>query len=338
MIITDPQWLIYKLGKVIRDDMHGAPQELTEDLKDDWDRLRDRAIAGQDLLDVVWKDSEVTSQMVRQFPNEPKRDVVLRRYNEKQSKFLVDLMQNTMLMSEWVWARSKQKEAIYLIPSLVQSRKEAILELNNKLSEWPHGSDSTLFLDFSEFFLPTGIFQRIVCMLVAVIGHQKAVGMEPILGEDFAYMTFSGKANQNMNTDLFLRVHSDARIMVNIHNGSSASDMLLVMTSLVRRLREQVTGSRLKVKLLLTQRTSPFEPPPKERPSLRKTTGSGKKKTKRERGKADDKGILPTGPLLDPQNFEEAEHREAQSNKAFEGWFESRKKGVTVFRIEEFLI
>ena len=316
--------------------MHGAPRELTNELIDDWAKLRDRAIAGKDLLEAVWKDSQLTNQMVRQFPFGTRKEVILRKYNETQANFLIDLMQNTMLMSEWFWERSKQKEAFFLIPSLLQNRKDVLQQLNAKLANWKHETDATLFLDFSEFFLPTGIFQRIVCLLVAIIGHQGEIGTEPILGKDFAFLEFAGKANKVMTSDLFLRVHGDARIMVNIENGASSADMLLVMTSLVRRMREQVTGSRLKVSIIITNRLKPVDPAPRERSSLRKTNGDKKSVVKKKKG-SNAVEILPTGPLVNPENFEEMEQKAARNDKAYSSWFSGKQKGKGGFRIEEFL-
>ena len=127
IVITKPQWLVDGLSKLIRDhDLHLNLKEFeTAGLLQEAERTFGDGIASRDLLEFLWKGSQV--------------------------EFLIDLMKRTMLMSEW-----KSKES-YLIPSLLQadiaSRHELSFPANVKY-------------DFSEKFLPKGVFQRLVCLFV----------------------------------------------------------------------------------------------------------------------------------------------------------------------------
>ena len=129
LIIVNPQWLIDKLGQVIRDDSihHFDMKALAEvRLVDDAHRLFETAIASRDLLEFLW-DKQITD-------------------------FLIDLMRRTMLLSDWTFGN--ENDVHYMIPSLLKKSKRLPRE------------GVLLKYDFSSSFLPRGCFERLVCLCV----------------------------------------------------------------------------------------------------------------------------------------------------------------------------
>lgn len=129
LIIVNPQWLIDKLGQVIRDDSihHFDMKSLTEvGLAEDVEQLFKNALASRDLLEFLW-DKQVTD-------------------------FLIDLMRRTMLLSDWTF--DNENDVHYMIPSLLKKSKN--LPKRGVILKY----------DFSASFLPRGCFERLVCLCV----------------------------------------------------------------------------------------------------------------------------------------------------------------------------
>lgn len=78
------------------------------------------------------------------------RDLLEHLWYNDRTEFLIDLMKRTMLMSNY----GKDK---FLIPSLLKKRDDAKL------------SNSACLFNFSETFLPHGLFQRLVCLCVEYV-------------------------------------------------------------------------------------------------------------------------------------------------------------------------
>lgn len=86
-------------------------------------------------------------------------DILEYLWRNSKVEFLIDLMSRTLLISQWKFG--DREETMYLVPSL-------FLKENEKLEK-----DTTTFdgrtcrFDFSEFFLPIGVFQRLMCLCVS---------------------------------------------------------------------------------------------------------------------------------------------------------------------------
>mmetsp|Transcript_12525 Transcript_12525/g.14613 ORF Transcript_12525/g.14613 Transcript_12525/m.14613 type:complete len:946 (-) Transcript_12525:74-2911(-) len=127
IVILEPQFLMEGLGKVIRD---GELHHFSEN------EIRKHGL--KDDIDTLYK-SGVASKDILEFV-----------WPHEHMNFFIDFMQRTMLLSEWNYDHEVQ----YLIPSL-------ILE---KHSGNPDGV--RMILDFKQF-LPVGVFQRLICLLIA---------------------------------------------------------------------------------------------------------------------------------------------------------------------------
>lgn len=132
MIITNPQWLINELGKVIRDErIHKRNMQAikTAGLKEDIYALNNRAIASLDLLQYFW--------------------------GRENAQFFTDLMLRTLLMSNWPYSSSQDK--LFLIPGLLPDRELA-----------KFGDCYTCKVRFQDNFLPDGYFQRLTCLCLGL--------------------------------------------------------------------------------------------------------------------------------------------------------------------------
>ena len=135
IVITNPQFVIDKIGKVIRDpslhkldivDVRNAGLEV--ELK----KLQADAIASLDLFQYFWG---------REF-----------------SSFFVDLMRRTLLMSDWPFGDSSDQQ--FLIPSLLPKRFIAVADGHKCVFEFPEGQ------------LPEGCFSRIACLCLDYSSRQ----------------------------------------------------------------------------------------------------------------------------------------------------------------------
>jgi len=103
LVIVRPQWLIYQLTKVILDDdVEGQEQFAGRDsrleaagLDGDYEDMRFIGDASRRLLEFLWAGEPI--------------------------QFLIDLMDNTLLLCKWMYA----EEEAYLVPSIVPDNNEA---------------------------------------------------------------------------------------------------------------------------------------------------------------------------------------------------------------------
>mmetsp|Transcript_9115 Transcript_9115/g.10493 ORF Transcript_9115/g.10493 Transcript_9115/m.10493 type:complete len:956 (+) Transcript_9115:224-3091(+) len=273
-IISDPQWLLTKLGMIIRDDMHGMPPHVPQHLEDEWDELRRTGIVSMTLLEVLFGDPVGDKTLTQAELDERERD----------AEFLVDLMKHAMLLSDWNWKKSTGNDRYFIVPSLLKDSEIKSREVGKMLKR--HSNPAILYVDFSEFFLPIGVFQRFVCMLINMVGrlgdsgYKKESINEPFLGAEFAFVQIETKSKnskqkskkdktssddkssdtkndaketlkQDDNIEIFIHVIEKDRIQMIINRQELAPDCLNMMVALMRKLREEVMGTRLKMKLLL---------------------------------------------------------------------------------------
>ena len=156
LIVTNPQWLIDELGKVIRDKtIHKVNVDEIKQagLLSDLDALHSIGIASLDLLQFFW--------------------------GREATDFFVDLMLRTLLMSDWPYVSQQDKS--FLIPSLLPERRLDHTE--------PCASCK---LCFSEDFLPDGYFERLVCLSLGFSGRHYTAN-QPTIGKSFAKFCLAGE-------------------------------------------------------------------------------------------------------------------------------------------------
>ena len=144
IVITNPQFVIDKIGKVIRDPaFHKLDKAEIKQagVEDEVRTLQKDGIASLDLLYFFWG---------RQF-----------------SPFFIDLMRRTLLMSDWPFNSGEDQH--FLIPSLLPKRSISA----------PEGFECVF--RFGEGQLPEGCFSRIVCLCLDYSVRQEGA-KPPLIG------------------------------------------------------------------------------------------------------------------------------------------------------------
>ncbi|GBG26358.1 Ras-related protein Rab-8A [Hondaea fermentalgiana] len=169
-VVLNPQWLLDKLARVIADEIHVQEIYFDErladlELEDDFALLREKGICSRSLLEYLWNDEEVD--------------------------YLREFMHDNMLLSDWNFPESslpkhRQNETLYLVSSLLKNSTDASLDA--EIAEMESGL--TCVLDFSEFFLPDGVFARMLSLCAQYSGDVNKGKRAPQLAGDRAIIRF----------------------------------------------------------------------------------------------------------------------------------------------------
>jgi len=215
MIVLEPQWLIDSLSKIIRDvdtKQHKFDDQAFEDvgLKSDLDSLIQNALASRDILEFFWERPHV--------------------------EFLIDLMKQTMLLSEWTF----RNEKLYLIPSLLK---------NHFLTDQDYESkEAFCYFDFSKVVLPIGVFERLICLVVAHSAlyrrkHEDCNLMEPRVFLDYAVIEFE----TGLKLEICRRDQDDKqRIELSVEDLARSAEAFTIIQSILQKLNNDIMGLRLK--------------------------------------------------------------------------------------------
>mmetsp|Transcript_4380 Transcript_4380/g.5815 ORF Transcript_4380/g.5815 Transcript_4380/m.5815 type:complete len:879 (-) Transcript_4380:1011-3647(-) len=212
VVTLKPQWLINSLSKVIRDGrIHVLEMDSIEKagLRKDVTKLFQHALASRDLLEYWW--------------------------GKKNIEFLLDLMRQALLLSDWEFGSEK----LYLIPSLAPhgSGRERTLSGNIRIPE--NGSvGATCIFDFSSSYLPIGVFQRLVCICVSHSGRISG-SEEPILYNKWSRIRF-GKKNV-----IYLEERDASKILLTVAKEKSASSTFVAILSMLRKINQDVMSQGL---------------------------------------------------------------------------------------------
>ncbi|GBG32823.1 F-box/WD repeat-containing protein 7 [Hondaea fermentalgiana] len=143
-VVLNPQWLLDKLSRVIADKIHVKQMRYNRELrnvglKKDFAALRKRGIATLSLLRFLWNDEEVD--------------------------YLRGFMHETMLMSDWAFPEEaltsgREDETFFLVSSLLKNVTDR--ELEQDIHSVRQGL--TCILDFSQLYLPDGVFARLLSL------------------------------------------------------------------------------------------------------------------------------------------------------------------------------
>ena len=207
VVVVNPQWLLDEISKLIRD-FQAHPykkRELDEvGLSGDWERLKADAVCTFDYLHWLWGFERVG--------------------------FFVDLLQATMLLSQWTFDGTKDKH--FLVPSLVKASKRNEI----RTAGWP-----TCGFDFSGLHLPDGTFQRLICLFVDYCsGHSPSSA--PVISKTWASFEFDGEEAIEIFVD------GDA-LSLAVNSPSVSSKYLAVLTSMVRKVNLDAMGGSLSWKM-----------------------------------------------------------------------------------------
>ena len=210
VVTIQPQWLVDEISKVIRDpSIHkfDASEMASVGLEPDIKRLFEAGIASEDLIDYLWA---------------------------RQSKdFLLDLMRSLLLLSDWDFDTTlSEGNKYYLVPSMVSAARSST-EL----------SGLKAVFDFSHFFLPDGMFERLVCLLVQHSAHLPG-SKTPVLTQSSCTIWLGAK-------DVVCLAKTEHAIELYILRSDIAPKVLPVVRSMLRKLQEEAMGKGLTWKSLL---------------------------------------------------------------------------------------
>ena len=163
-IILYPEWIVQEMAKVIRDSsIHTFDMKAIRSLKldSDLEELFKFGLASVDLLEYFWGSDSIN--------------------------FMLDLMRSLALASDWKFGG---KETKYFIPSMVQESKKSL----------PKPEGLRAVFDFSKFYLPNGVFERVVCGCVEQSGRAQGVS-EPVLEKEACLLWFAEDAPIQLRKD-----------------------------------------------------------------------------------------------------------------------------------------
>lgn len=223
IVILNPQWLVDALTCLIYDnEVHTTSVwEVRRSLRPDEKLFRTRGVLSPRLRKAKWKAKGLSTEV--------------------QEKLLI-LMENMLLVCKWPWHKGK---GACIIPSILLSKKnlEARAELD-VIEAIQKYDGAKCKIDFSESFLPEGLFQRLVCMC-AVYAELFSDEVEdpPIVRGRAAIIVFGVEVVFGMECDTVGKV-----ILVSVKPDSrpgAGPKLVKLLNSMLTGLRDDFMGRRL---------------------------------------------------------------------------------------------
>lgn len=205
VVTLNPQWLVDRISQVIRDTtLHGLDDDTLEvtGLKLDAERLATKGIISRDLLEQFWHKSHFD--------------------------FLLDLMKQTMLISEYKFGNEKD----YLVPSMIKQ----------KCGEF-ECEKYRLAVDFKSSFLPKGMFERVLCLFVDFMA-EKGHKSEPLLFVDQCKF-------EDKDLTIVLK-KTEMRIEISCSSGSTCSGIRERVKVILKKVNEEIFQDNLLFQILLS--------------------------------------------------------------------------------------
>ena len=199
-ITLNPQWLIDAIAKLIFDaDIH--VNQMGKDVK--WMKYYVKSgLVTRENLSTIWEDSKVD--------------------------FLMDLMQNALLMTPWMF---KNRRKSYLVPSMV-------IQLKNV--SFKPGKDS--FQIRTKDALPMGLFEFLMCLCIS---HSSSLNTSEPRLYDRAFDVY-------FEHYTLVRVDSDGSkcMTVTVDGAKGARRALSIVASMLRKIKDELLGTNLRWTLL----------------------------------------------------------------------------------------
>jgi hypothetical protein len=210
IVILEPQWLIDELGLLIRDHaLHGTALRHNPEMRKyaaDVKRLQQKALVSERLLDFLWKTSKVptTGQGGASGSNvgSERVGIVDQRAATVRSRFLKALVKKMTLICDWKAVdRPKSVKREYLVPCLLPENQthqgipdsaSAATGTSIASNDYRLDPESSFifYFDFEEFYLPNGLFERLVCQAVSFSYGEAPNVCDPELAKNAALLSF----------------------------------------------------------------------------------------------------------------------------------------------------
>jgi len=228
-VIIQPQWLIDMICRLIRDSsLHTNYVEFENvGLLADARRTFEEGITSRDFLEYLWDGEPID--------------------------FLVDIMKRTMLMSEWI------DNDMFLIPSNLKRdgqnpRFDYQERCLNSEDEWKTNTFA-FRCDFTSGYLPIGVFQRLICLLVEYSSWKSSESRKEgvfLLQSNFASLEFF--RNNNFQSDFVMELFENSQsqaIEVNIfledssYERETIAKVAKIIRSMLLKINSDVMNSSL---------------------------------------------------------------------------------------------
>ena len=222
-VITDPQWLIDSMGQIVRDSAtHGYDTSrlkelgLQRDMKD----LFELGIVSRDVLDFLWEKDQVD--------------------------YLVALMEHLFLMSRWKYDAG---EELYLLPPMIpakQRRTTTFVKRKKDANARKRGQGSKISIskgtspgiEFTFKFLPSGVFERIVCLCIAYTADSVEPSSKPPgLAKGKAQVWFDEKSSVYIEVGV-----EEGKIMAYVSSKDNARFVLNLLLTQLKKIRDEFLG------------------------------------------------------------------------------------------------
>jgi len=148
------------------------------------------------------------------------RDFLSFVWNSSELPFMLDFMQHGLLLSRWTSDK-------YLVPSLLHPAPENI-----------QGSGLKCVFDFSKTFLPTGVFERLICLCVANARSTDNISLYASYGSLSLNLSTGGEKRQ-VAIDLEEKKESN-QIVLFVKEPKLASNCFFAVQSMIRKLNADV--------------------------------------------------------------------------------------------------
>ena len=199
VVTTNLSWLVQAFAAVIHDErVHSICDSAGEvGLEHDADLLYKRGIVSRDLLEFLWDRTQVD--------------------------FLIHLLQELLLVSQWRFMSGSPSD-LYLIPSMLPQMATGF---ENAAEGW------TFRLDFS--YLPEGVFERVMCHIV---NHASGALEPPVLCKGAGRIAVGTNATVRLRRELY-------RIVVTVSDAQHAGLYLNMIQSVIKHIQQRVSSRSL---------------------------------------------------------------------------------------------
>eukprot|EP00924_Labyrinthula_sp_SR-Ha-C_P010865 snap_masked-scaffold_47-processed-gene-0.10-mRNA-1 protein AED:0.40 eAED:0.42 QI:0/-1/0/1/-1/1/1/0/1107 len=265
LVVLNPQWLIDGLCCVIRDkDLHFTEEFLAEvekaGLTKEWTAMYNTGIASEDLLFFLWRE-ETFKQHTAFFLDMMKRMILLSDYNfeaEDERKYLVPSLlvskyeddKKEVCLEDYIRKRKPHKNRTKRKAPEELPGKNVIKSIIVKDKRIREGKEiHYCVLTFSNAtqaktpFLPTGLFQRLVCFCVSYSSSVNSTASIKSLAQPELY---SSQAKISMAEGMIIHLEQrDEEIWFFVEDLTQAPLCLRAITSILGKLNADLLGSGL---------------------------------------------------------------------------------------------
>jgi len=228
IVTINPQWLTDNMCKLIPKGHNSSWQKTLKELKrvellQEWQNLTETAVASRNLLDFFWVGND--------------------------ADLMLEVLQQTMIICKWGFPKAGGEaqendvnSQLYFVPSALQDVQVVSEEGNGELSRCK--------LDFSESFLPDGVFERLMCLCVAYSGMvhstEKNSIPSPILGSSQAKIWLG----PNLPIFLLANKNSSTISLMADSTNTNPGRCLDIVLSMLKKMNADVMSNNLNWKVI----------------------------------------------------------------------------------------